>query len=76
MILAFFDVTRSSPNFRFADAPVAIRLTEQTRFIELTEPMFPYTDADLQVLMAFANTNRELPDIVGEVKGFHAIFYN
>nr|VDC60245.1 unnamed protein product [Brassica rapa] len=70
--LSGFDVARANPKFRLSDSPVSIRFNDGT-FFE------PKTDSDKDIptelfrfrsheqLLALANTNRELPDIVGEV---------
>ncbi|KAF3605792.1 hypothetical protein DY000_02048517 [Brassica cretica] len=70
--LSGFDVTRSNNNFRLSDAPVSVRFGEGTRFTRVTDSdkvipteMFRFRSYDQ--LLALANTNRQLPDILGEL---------
>lgn len=70
--LSGFDVTRSNNNFRLSDAPVSVRFGESTRFTRVTDSdkfipteMFRFRSYDQ--LLALANTNRQLPDILGEL---------
>nr|VDD33264.1 unnamed protein product [Brassica oleracea] len=70
--LSGFDVARANPKFRLSDSQVSIRFNDGT-FLETK------TDSDKDIptelfrfcsheqLLTLANTNRELPDIVGEV---------
>ncbi|KAH0908103.1 LOW QUALITY PROTEIN: hypothetical protein HID58_031424, partial [Brassica napus] len=70
--LSGFDVARANPKYRLSDSPVSIRFNDGT-FFE------PKTDSDKDIptelfrfrsheqFLALANTNRELPDIVGGV---------
>ena len=39
--LIVFNVTRSNPNFRYSESPHAIRFTDKTVFVDLTEPSEP-----------------------------------
>ncbi|XP_033144119.1 uncharacterized protein LOC103848292 [Brassica rapa] len=56
--LSGFDVARANPKFRLSDSPVSIRFNDGTELFRFRSH---------EQLLALANTNRELPDIVGEV---------
>ncbi|KAG5407717.1 hypothetical protein IGI04_013836 [Brassica rapa subsp. trilocularis] len=71
--LSRFDVTKTNQSFRLSDSHVSIRFTDQTKFHELPEnkglilmELFRFGDYDHSMLLA--NTNTDLPDIVGDVE--------
>ncbi|RID80083.1 hypothetical protein BRARA_A02776 [Brassica rapa] len=70
--LSGFNVARSNPKFRLSDSPVSIRLNDETFFETKTDsdkdiPTEIFRFHSHEQLLALTNTNRELPDIVGEV---------
>ncbi|CAN6908478.1 unnamed protein product, partial [Brassica oleracea] len=59
-------------NFRLTDSPLLIRLNDNTEFDEITEPVSPLSKEGFRFhnqakLVGLANTNTQLPDIVGEI---------
>ncbi|CAF2098069.1 unnamed protein product [Brassica rapa] len=67
-----FDVSRCAQNFRLTDSSLMIRFNESTSFQELTEPGSPLPDEAFRFrthseLIGLANTNTQLPDIIGEI---------
>ncbi|XP_056862113.1 uncharacterized protein LOC108833580 isoform X1 [Raphanus sativus] len=61
-----FDVGRSNPKFRLSDTPVSIRFSEGTFFEEKnTDEWFRFRSH--KQFLTLANTNKELPDIFGEL---------
>ncbi|KAH0909213.1 hypothetical protein HID58_001538, partial [Brassica napus] len=67
-----FDVSRCAQNFRLTDSSLMIRFNESTSFQELTEPDSPLPDEAFRFrnhseLIGLANTNTQLPDIIGEI---------
>ncbi|CAA7060909.1 unnamed protein product [Microthlaspi erraticum] len=76
--LSGFDVTRSNSHFKLCDSPVCIRFTDNTSFEEAPETnfsipteMFRFRNHDQ--LLALANTNSELPDIISEVTSIKTV---
>lgn len=70
--LSGFDVTRSNPNYRLADAPLSIRFSDGTSFDKLTESIRPIPTEMFQFrsynqLLELANRVKQLPDIIGEL---------
>lgn len=81
LTLSGFDVTRSDNKFRLSDAPVSIRFTEGTSFEELTHSdksirteMFRFHSYDQ--LLTLANTNRQLPGILGDLIAIRSTINN
>ncbi|KAG2298749.1 hypothetical protein Bca4012_010244 [Brassica carinata] len=75
--LSGFDVTRSNNNYRLSDAPVSVRFIEETAFDKVTasdkvipNEMFRFRSYDQ--LLALANTNRQLPDVIGELSAMRS----
>ncbi|KAH0881136.1 hypothetical protein HID58_068530 [Brassica napus] len=75
--LSGFDVTRSNNNFRLSDALVSIRFGEGIRFTQVTDSdkvipteMFRFRSYDQ--LLALTNTNRQLPDMLGELSAIRS----
>ncbi|CAN6875664.1 unnamed protein product, partial [Brassica oleracea] len=69
-----FDVSRCAQNFRLTDSSLLIRFNESTYFEELTEPVSPLPEEAFRFcnqseLIGLANTNTQLPDIIGEILG-------
>ncbi|CAG7890306.1 unnamed protein product [Brassica rapa] len=67
-----FDVSRCAHNFRLTDSSLMIRFSETTSFQVLTEPVSPLPEEafrfrNQQELIGLANTNTQLPDIIGEI---------
>ncbi|KAG2286785.1 hypothetical protein Bca52824_046389 [Brassica carinata] len=67
-----FDVSRCAQNFRLTDSSLMIRFNESTSFQELTEPDSPLPEEAFRFrnhseLIGLANTNTQLPDIIGEI---------
>ncbi|KAG5384348.1 hypothetical protein IGI04_035818, partial [Brassica rapa subsp. trilocularis] len=67
-----FDVSRCAQNFRLTDSSLMIRFNESTSFQELTEPDSTLPDEAFRFrnhseLIGLANTNTQLPDIIGEI---------
>uniref|UniRef100_A0A0D3E574 DUF223 domain-containing protein n=1 Tax=Brassica oleracea var. oleracea TaxID=109376 RepID=A0A0D3E574_BRAOL len=70
--LSGFDIARSNPKFRLFDSPVSIRFNDETFFETKTDsdkdiPTELFRFRSHEQLLTLANTNRDLPDIVGEV---------
>uniref|UniRef100_A0A0D3DRI0 Replication factor A C-terminal domain-containing protein n=1 Tax=Brassica oleracea var. oleracea TaxID=109376 RepID=A0A0D3DRI0_BRAOL len=70
--LSGFDVAWSNPKFRLSDSPVSIHFNDGTFFETKTDsdkdiPTELFRFRSHKQLLTLANTNRELPDIVGEV---------
>ncbi|CAN7013013.1 unnamed protein product [Brassica rapa subsp. trilocularis] len=70
--LSGFDVSRCAQNFRLTDSSLMIRFSETTSFQLLTEPDSPLPEEafrfrNQQELIGLANTNTQLPDIIGEI---------
>lgn len=75
--LSGFDVTRSNNNYRLSDAPVSVGFSDDTTFDRVTDSdkvipteMFRFRSYDQ--LLALANTNRQLPDTLGEVSAIRS----
>nr|VDD42959.1 unnamed protein product [Brassica oleracea] len=67
-----FEVSRCAQNFRFTDSSLMIRFNESTSFQKLTEPVSPLPEEAFRFhnqseLIGLANTNTQLPDIIGEI---------
>ncbi|CAN6850258.1 unnamed protein product, partial [Brassica oleracea] len=67
-----FDVSRCAQNFRLTDSSLMIRFNESTSFQELTEPVSPLPEKAFRFrnqseLIGLANTNTQLPNILGEI---------
>ncbi|KAF2605921.1 hypothetical protein F2Q68_00044771 [Brassica cretica] len=67
-----FDVSRCAQNFWLTDSSLMIRFNESTSFQELTEPVSPLPEEAFRFrnqseLIGLANTNTQLPDIIGEI---------
>ncbi|CAN7000207.1 unnamed protein product [Brassica oleracea var. botrytis] len=67
-----FDVSRCAQNFRLTDSSLMIRFSESTLFQVLSEPVSPLPEEafrfrNQQELIGLANTNTQLPDIIGEI---------
>ncbi|CAN7102682.1 unnamed protein product [Brassica rapa subsp. narinosa] len=67
-----FDVSRCAQNFRLTDSSLMIRFNESTSFQELTEPDSPLPEEAFRFrnhseLIGLANSNTQLPDIIGEI---------
>lgn len=70
--LSGFDVTRSNPKFRLSDAPVAILFNEETHFEKLPAsnrniPAEHFRFRPYDEIRELANTNKQLPDVMGEL---------
>ncbi|CAN7108847.1 unnamed protein product [Brassica rapa subsp. narinosa] len=77
--LGGFDVTRSNNRFKHGDSAVAIRLNKFTNMVEvpavanlIPTEMFRFRSVDN--LMSLANTNVELPHIIGEVSDIRTTY--
>ncbi|CAH2035718.1 unnamed protein product [Thlaspi arvense] len=67
-----FDVTCSNHHFKLCDSTISIRFTDFTKFVEIPEttqqiPKESFKFRNHEELVALANTNSDLPDIIGEV---------
>ncbi|KAH0857596.1 hypothetical protein HID58_085857 [Brassica napus] len=70
--LSGFDIARSNPKFRLSDSLVSIRFNDETFFETKTDsdkdiPTELFRFRSHEQLLTLANTNRDLPDIIGEV---------
>ncbi|CAN7141876.1 unnamed protein product [Brassica rapa subsp. narinosa] len=77
--LSGFDVTRSNSHFKLCDSVVSIRLNEFTKMVEVAAVANPiptemFRFRTLEELMALANTNVHLPDIIGEVSDIRTTY--
>uniref|UniRef100_M4FBD1 Uncharacterized protein n=1 Tax=Brassica campestris TaxID=3711 RepID=M4FBD1_BRACM len=77
--LSGFDVTRSNNRFKLGDSAMAIWLNKFTNMVEvpavanlIPTEMFMFRSVDQ--LMSLANTNAELPDIIGEVSDIRTTY--
>ncbi|WZZ51387.1 hypothetical protein YC2023_051494 [Brassica napus] len=77
--LSGFDVTKSNNRFKLGFSAVAIRLNKFTKMVEvhavsnlIPTEMFRFRSVDQ--LMSLANTNVELPDIIGEVSDIRTTY--
>ncbi|KAG2305169.1 hypothetical protein Bca52824_033820 [Brassica carinata] len=69
-----FDVARCAQNYRLAYSSILIRFNETTSFEELSDPVSPLPKEGFRFrnqseLFGLANTNRQLPDVIGETLG-------
>ncbi|CAF1926906.1 hypothetical protein YC2023_058202 [Brassica napus] len=67
-----FEVSRCAQNFWFTDSSLMIRFNESTSFQKLTEPVSLLPEEAFRFhnqseLIGLANTNTQLPDIIGEI---------
>ncbi|KAF3489061.1 hypothetical protein F2Q69_00053035 [Brassica cretica] len=67
-----FDVDRCAQNFKLVDSPLMIRFNDSTEFDVLSDPVSPIPAEGFRFrnqtkLVGFANTNTQLPDIIGEI---------
>ncbi|KAF2554709.1 hypothetical protein F2Q68_00015039 [Brassica cretica] len=72
--IADFDVARCAQNFRLSDSSLMIRFNVSTSFDEIDEPVPALPEEtfwfrDQSELLGLANTNTQLPDIIGEILG-------
>ncbi|KAF8049881.1 hypothetical protein N665_2102s0004 [Sinapis alba] len=70
--VAGFDVARCNPNFRLSDSSLLIRFNDTTSLSVLTEPSSPLPDECFRFrsdseFFGLANSNTQLPDLVGEI---------
>ncbi|CAF1919223.1 unnamed protein product [Brassica napus] len=77
--LSGFDVSRSNNNFKLCDSVVAIWLNEFTKMVEVPAvanhiPTEMFRFRSVEQLMSLANTNVELPDIIGEVSDIRTTY--
>ncbi|KAF8117700.1 hypothetical protein N665_0008s0054 [Sinapis alba] len=67
-----FDVARCAQNFRLSDSSLLIRFNDSTSLEVLTDPVTPLPTEGFRFrnqseLTGLANTNTQLPDIIGEI---------
>ncbi|XP_013633254.1 PREDICTED: uncharacterized protein LOC106338940 [Brassica oleracea var. oleracea] len=67
-----FDVARCAQNFKLTDSSLMIRFNDSTEFDVLTDPVSPlpvegFRFRNQTELVGLANTNNQLPDIIGEI---------
>ncbi|KAF3484967.1 hypothetical protein F2Q69_00052070 [Brassica cretica] len=67
-----FDVARCAQNFKLADSSLMIRFDDSTEFDVLSDPVSPihaegFRFRNQTELVGLANTNTQLPDIIGEI---------
>ncbi|KAF3556735.1 hypothetical protein F2Q69_00016656 [Brassica cretica] len=67
-----FDVARCAQNFKLTDSSLMIRFNDSTEFDVLTDPVSPlpvegFWFRNQTELVGLANTNNQLPDIIGEI---------
>ncbi|CAF1838362.1 unnamed protein product [Brassica oleracea var. botrytis] len=77
--LSGFDVSRSNNHFKLFDSVVAIWLNEFTKMVEVPAvanhiPTEMFRFRSVEQLMSLANTNVELPDIIGEVSDIRTTY--
>ncbi|XP_013628143.1 PREDICTED: uncharacterized protein LOC106334408 [Brassica oleracea var. oleracea] len=75
--LSRFDVTRSNPKFKLTDGPDSIRFNEGTDFKKLaatarTIPTEHFRFRQHGQILELANTSRQLPDVIGEVRAIRS----
>ncbi|KAF3586779.1 hypothetical protein F2Q69_00031230 [Brassica cretica] len=75
--LSGFDITRSNPKFNLTDGPVSIRFNEGTSFEKLaatarTIPTEHFCFRPHEQILELANTCRQLPDVIGEVRAIRS----
>ncbi|XP_013583329.1 PREDICTED: uncharacterized protein LOC106292272 [Brassica oleracea var. oleracea] len=76
-ILSRFDVTRSKPKFKLSDGPVSILFYEGTDFEKLAAtariiPTEHFRFRTHEQILELANTSRQLPDVIGEVRAIRS----
>ncbi|CAF1932881.1 unnamed protein product [Brassica napus] len=67
-----FVVARCAQNFELTDSSLMIRFNDSTEFDVLTDPVSPLPEEGFRFrnqteLVGLANTNNQLPDIIGEI---------
>ncbi|KAL0816445.1 hypothetical protein Bca101_072892 [Brassica carinata] len=67
-----FVVARCAQNFKLTDSSLMIRFNDSTEFDVLTDPVSPLPEEGFRFrnqteLVGLANTNNQLPDIIGEI---------
>ncbi|XP_013614348.1 PREDICTED: uncharacterized protein LOC106320521 isoform X4 [Brassica oleracea var. oleracea] len=67
-----FDVAQCAQNYRLTDSPLLLRFSDLTDFDELAEPVSPLPQEGFRFrnhseLAELANTNTQLPEIIGEI---------
>ncbi|XP_033137007.1 uncharacterized protein LOC103841209 isoform X2 [Brassica rapa] len=67
-----FDVARCAQNFKLADSSLMIRFNDSTEFDVFSDPVSPIPAEGFRFrnqteLVGLANTNTQLPDIIGEI---------
>ncbi|KAF3575822.1 hypothetical protein DY000_02035269 [Brassica cretica] len=67
-----FDVARCAQNFKLADSSLMIQFNDSTEFDVLSNPVSPIPAEGFRFrnqteLVGLANTNTQLPDIIGEI---------
>ncbi|WZZ42293.1 hypothetical protein YC2023_038552 [Brassica napus] len=75
--LSRFDVTRSNPKFKLTDGPDSILFNEGTDFEKLaatarTIPTEHFRFRPHGQILELANTSRQLPDVIGEVRAIRS----
>ncbi|KAL0750668.1 hypothetical protein Bca101_032671 [Brassica carinata] len=70
--IADFYVARCAQNFRLSDSSLMIRFNKSTSFDEIDDPVSAFPEEafrfrDQSELLGLANTNTQLPDIIGEI---------
>lgn len=70
--LSCFDVTRSNNNFRLTDALLFIRFNDGTSFENLTDSNKVIPTELFRFRRALANTNKQFPDIIGELSAIRS----
>ncbi|KAF3592798.1 hypothetical protein DY000_02024264 [Brassica cretica] len=70
--IAGFDVARCNPNFRLSGSSLLVQFSDAISFNEFTEPISPIPEECFRFrsqgeLFGLANTNTQLPDIIGEI---------
>lgn len=75
--LSGFDVTHSNPKFPLSDAPVTICFPKGTAFEKIPTtvrniPTEHFRFRPYEELLALANTGRQLPDVMGELRAIRS----